>query len=53
MSLHTKELFERSEKAIKKIKKKLERLDWSSRIRLVIFLKFLVNLSCLMWSKLI
>jgi hypothetical protein len=27
MSLHTKELFERSEKAIKKIKKKLERLD--------------------------
>jgi hypothetical protein len=27
MSLHTKELIERSEKAIKKLKKKLERLD--------------------------
>jgi hypothetical protein len=27
MSLHTKELIERSEKVIKKLKKKLERLD--------------------------
>jgi hypothetical protein len=34
MSLHTKELIERSEKAIKKLKKKLERLDWSSLSRL-------------------
>jgi hypothetical protein len=30
MSLHTKELFERSEKAIKKLKKKLDKLDWST-----------------------